>query len=194
MALPTVQNLKDYLRIEHTAEDALLAALLVRAQVMLQQWVDTPIVASERTAYDPPANPRPGNPYRPVLTQLVFPWRPIGPTVTIEDADGTEVDADTYRVDQRAGMIIALRGTEFSNPPYAITAEVGLQYWDDYDTLIEPLLSQVIIDLAADLYTRRTPMATAENAAGTNVSWDASRECVERSLATLRTLKLAVAQ
>ena len=194
MALPTTADLKSYLRIEHTAEDTLLAALLVRAQVMLQQWVDTPIAASERTAYDPPANPRPGNPYTPVLTQLVFPWRPIGPTVTVVDADGNTVDAGTYRVDQRAGMLIALRGTQFTNPPYAITAEVGLVYWDDYATLIEPLIGQVILDLAADLYTRRTPMAVSENAAGTSVSWDASRECVERSLATLRSLKLAVAQ
>lgn len=191
MALPTVQDLKDYLRIETDAEDTLLAALLVRAKVMLQQWTDTPIAASARTYIDPPSEPPP---LAPPLTQLVFPWRPINPdAVTVVDADGTTVDDTTYRVDARSGMLIAKRGVVFTNPPYEITAEVGFVFWDDYATLIEPLLGQVIIDLAADLYARRTPMATSETGAGTTISWDPSRACVERSLATLKQFKLPVA-
>lgn len=190
MALPTTQDLKDYLRIEHTAEDTLIGLLLVRAQAMVEQWTDTPIAAAERIAYDPPTAVVP--PYAPVLTQLVFPWRPINETITLEDADGVEVDDTTYRVDARSGMVLALRGYAFENAPYKITAEVGFVFWDQYDSLIEPLLGQIIIDIAADLYTRRTPMATSETGAGTTISWDASRACVERSLATLKMFKLPV--
>jgi hypothetical protein len=63
----------------------------------------------------------------------------------------------------------------------------------DYARL-EPLLAEVIIDLAADLYQRRTPGASSETAAGTTVQWDASRETVARIMKTLRLLRLGVAQ
>lgn len=188
MPLPTVSDLKAYLRIEHDAEDALLAALLTRARTMLELWVDCPIVGVPRTAYDPPGHA----PCASALTALVFPWRPIGASVTVVNAAGDTVDAATYRVDRRSGMLYAKAGYAFQNGPFALTATLGLDQWDEYATAIEPLLGQVIIDVATDLYTRRTPMATAENGAGTTVSWDASRRCVERSLETVRTLKLAV--
>jgi hypothetical protein len=187
VALPTVNDLKAYLRIEHTAEDALLAALLIRARTMLELWVDCPITGVARTAYDPP-----GGQCQPTLTALVFPWRPLAASAVIVNSEGTTIDASTYRVDRRSGMIYAKPGESFLSGPFAITATVGLDQWDEYATSIEPLLGQVIIDLAADLYTRRTPMAVSETGAGTTVAWEPSRACVQRSLETVRTLKLMV--
>jgi hypothetical protein len=73
-----------------------------------------------------------------------------------------------------------------------VTAQVGLSLRPDYARL-EPLLAQAIIDLAADLYQRRTPGASSETGAGTTISWDVSRETVARVMRDLRLLKLAVA-
>ena len=59
---------------------------------------------------------------------------------------------------------------------------------------IEPLLNEMILDLAADLYQRRTPGAASEKAGDTTISWDTSRETVARVMKSLRLLRLGVAQ
>lgn len=192
MALPTASDLKTYLRIETTAEDALLAALVARGRAMLEQWIDTPLVAETQSAIDR-ADSLPGTGYvgaRPV-TSLIFPRRPITVT-TVADRDGVTVPASDYWVDGGAGMIYANPDIVFPNGPYTITATVGLTLRQDYARL-EPLLAEAILDLAADLYQRRTPGAAQETAAGTTVHWDASRETIARVMKTLRLLKLGVA-
>ena len=186
MALPTLADLKDYLRIESSAENALLTALLARAKSMLEMWTDTPITAETQTAIDP------AHGLDVAVTSLVFPRRPC--TITsVVDTDGVTVPAADYWVDGKAGMIYGKDGTTFPYGPYTITASVGLSLRQDY-TRLEPLLSEVIIDLAADLYQRRTPGAAQETAAGTSIQWDAGRETVARCMKTLRLLKLGVAQ
>jgi hypothetical protein len=72
VALPTSTDLKDYLRIETNAENPLLAALVARAQAMLEGWIDCPITAEAQTAVD-----RAESLDEPV-TSLIFPRRPIG--------------------------------------------------------------------------------------------------------------------
>ena len=52
MALPTVTDLKSYLRIESNAENTLLTALLARAQGQLELWIDCPITAVSQTYID----------------------------------------------------------------------------------------------------------------------------------------------
>lgn len=186
MALPTLSDLKDYLRIESSAENALLTALLGRAKAMLELWTDTPITATSQSAVD-----RADALDLPV-TSLVFPRRPCAVTAIV-DSDGTAVSAADYWVDGRSGVIYGKDGVTFPYGPYTITANVGLSLRQDYAAL-EPLLNEVIIDLAADLYQRRTPGAASETAAGTSITWDASRETVARCMKTLRLLKLGVAQ
>lgn len=186
MALPTTADLKSYLRIETSAEDTLIAALLGRAKAMLEMWTDTPITATSQTAID-----RADALDMPV-TSLVFPRRPCVVTA-IADSDGTAVAVADYWVDGRSGVIYGKDGATFPYGPYTITANVGLSLRQDYAAL-EPLLNEAILDLAADLYQRRTPGAAAETAAGTSVTWDASRETVARVMKTLRLLKLGVAQ
>lgn len=186
MALPTTSDLKSYLRIESTAEDTLLAALLGRAKAMLEGWIDCPITAESQSAVDR------GETLDAPLLSLVFPRRPIG-SVVVTDAEGATVDATTYTVDPRSGILYAKPGTEFGNAPYTITCNVGLSLRADY-ARIEPLLNEMILDLAADLYQRRTPGAASEKAGDTTISWDTSRETVARVLKSLRLLRLGVAQ
>ncbi len=186
MALPTVGDLKSYLRIESAAEDTLLAALMLRARAMLEQWIDVPITAEAQTALD-----RAEATAVPV-TSLVFPRRPF--TVTsVVDGDGLTVPAIDYYVDGKTGIIYGKTDVSFPYGPYTITAMCGLSLRSDYARL-EPLLSECIIDLAADLYQRRTPGAASETAAGTTVQWDASRVTVARIMKTLKLLRLGVAQ
>lgn len=184
MALPTVQDLKDYLRIEFNTENALCTALLARATAMLELWMDVPITARSRTAVDRASGQSPA-------TALVFPCRPIG-SVSVVDADGNTVAATDYVVDAEAGMVWGKGGYVFVRGPYTITASCGLSLRPDYASL-EPLISQMVLDVAADLYQRRTPGASSETGAGTSISWDVSRETVARVMKSLRGLRLAVA-
>jgi hypothetical protein len=186
MALPTLNDLKSYLRVESTTEDSLMQALLARAQAMVEGWTDTPITALSQTAVD-----RADSMSVVPVTSLIFPRRPCQVT-SVVDANGLTVDATTYWVDGLAGLIYAKPLYSFYDGPYTITALVGLSLRPDYARL-EPLLSEAIIDLAADLYQRRTPGAVAEGAADTRIQWDASRDTVARVMYTLRLLKLGVA-
>jgi len=186
VALPTVSELKTYLRIETTAEDTLLAAILARAKAMLEGWIDVPITAEVQTvidralAFDMP------------VTSLICPRRPI--TVTsVTDTDGVVVPVADYWVDGNAGIIYGKNGVTFPYGPYTIVTTCGLSLRSDY-TRIEPMINEAIIDLAADLYQRRTPGAQTETAAGTSITWDTSRETVARIMKTLRTLRLGVMQ
>lgn len=187
MALPTVTELKAYLRIESNAENTLLAALLTRAQSQLEAWIDTPITAVSQSAID-----RADTISGQVATSLIYPKRPIGASPTIVDSEGVTVASTEYWVDQNAGMIYAKEGYSFPYGPYTITVPVGLSLRGDY-AQIEPVLAQCIIDLAADLYQKRTPNAANETAAGTSITWDVSRDTAARVLKVLRTFKLAVA-
>lgn len=186
MALPTVNDLKSYLRIETDAEDTLIAALLARATAMLELWIDTPVTAESQTAVD-----RVENDSGKACTSLIFPRRPIGPTATVVDADGVTVSAATYTVDQTAGILWAKPGAWFSNGPYTITTLVGLSNYPRYAAL-EPVVASCIIDLAADLYQRRTPGAQTETGAASSITWDVSRETVARVQKAMRGLKLPV--
>lgn len=184
MALPTAADLKSYLRIESNAEDALLTALMARAKAMLEAWIDVPITAEMQTAVD-----RATTESTPI-TSLIFPRRPIA-SASVTDKNGTSVNVNSYSVDGVAGMLYAKQGITFPYGPYTIQALCGLTLLPNYARL-EPVLSECIIDLAADLYQRRTPGASSENAAGTSITWDASRETIARIMKTLRTLKLPV--
>lgn len=185
MALPTVADLKSYLRIESPAENALLAQLLARAQAMLETWIDVPIAAEQQTAVDR------AECLGTECRSLVFPRRPIA-NVAVVDAESTTLATSDYTVDGNSGIIYA-NALAFAAGPYTITADVGLSLRQDWLRL-EPVIGGMIIDLASDLYQRRTPGAASETAAGTTITWDASRETVARIMKSLRALRLGVAQ
>ena len=187
MALPTVNDLKSYLRIESNAENTLLQALLDRAKAQLEIWTDVPITAVSTTAIDR-ADVIDGQ----TCVSLIFPQRPINTTATIVDSEGTALASDEYTINTASGVIYANAGYSFPYGPYTITTTCGLSLRGDY-ARIEPILSQCIIDLAADLYQKRTPNASSESAAGTAISWDVSRDTAARVLKVLRAFKLVVA-
>lgn len=172
MSLPDVAALKRYLKIENTAEDTLLAELLARSLATAQRRVGVPIVSVSRVFVDEAET---GNFYSHGPRSLLVPVTPFDvDTLVVVDADGVTVDADDLRSDVGAGIIRYVDGSPFENGPYTITVDVGLDNEDDYDTLIEPIVSQAIVDLVADLYQRRNPAASSErNAGGDSVAYTA---------------------
>lgn len=190
MSLPTNTELKNYLRIENTAEDALLTLILARAVAMIEGWIDIPITAVEGTFVDR-ATWEAGR----VPRSLIVPVRPIGSSeevpLVVTDKDGTVVASTDYTVDADAGLLWATPRVTFPSGPYTIVCLYGLSLWDRY-TRIEPMIVQLILDIAADLYQRRAPSAATERGGGTSITWDVSQETSGRAMHTLRLLKLPV--
>jgi hypothetical protein len=186
MPLVTASDLKTYLRIESPAEDALLAALVQRARSTIETWIDTPILAEVQTAIDAADSP-----IEPVPS-LVFPRRPVFVTLIV-DRNGETVPATQWWQNPVSGVVYGIGGYYFAFGPYTITAQVGLSLRQDFGRL-EPTINTAILDLAADLYQRRTPGAASETASGTSITWDVGPHAMARAHKTLRSLKLGVAQ
>jgi hypothetical protein len=196
MALPALADLKNYLRVTWTTEDAALTAMLAAATGLIRAYLDRPIEAAASRTYvveDPRASsltvgvlsrePRYG------LAGFRIPDSPIAssPAPVITDADGNTVDASTYRINLSTGMIRSANGTAFNRFPYTIVATTGLATRADYGSVVEPAIGQAILDVAADLYQRRNPAATDEqDGAGGSTRYGRAEEQIPvRALAFL---------
>jgi hypothetical protein len=94
-------------------------------------------------------------------------------------------------VNTATGLIVATESTVFDNWPYTVTAQVGLDLMADYETRIEPKLSQAFLDLCADWYQRRNPGALAEGAGGGVITQWQSLGVPERICKQLEAYRLA---
>lgn len=157
MALPTLNDVKRYLRKQTTNEDTLITALLASATGRVETYLRRPIEAEVRAYVDEAENGP---------CSLIVPVTPVGDVTTITDADDTALDLDLLRVGRETGLIKYKDGDRFENGPYTITVEVGLSLRDGYATRIEPVISQAILDTVADLYQARNPRASNEMAGG----------------------------
>lgn len=165
MALVTVTELKNYLRIETTAEDTVLAGLFAQAKGWAQSLIQTPITAVSKTFTDRAETCVAYG----VVRSLLIPQTPIkltSPAPVIKDADDATVDATTYTVDGETGIVYAKRGYTFPNGPYTITATVGLSILSTYSLVEEPIVNALILGLGAQLYNQRNPNATQESSGG----------------------------
>lgn len=182
MALAGAAEVKLYLRLETTAEDTLLTAIVLRVVALIESYLDRPIVAVAREWEDrtPVRGPKGAN------TVLRFPTYPIS-AATITDADGDVVDADDYVLVAATGKATCENG--FTNGPYTLAATVGLDQHQDYEDRIEPLLSAAIVDLAADLFQRRSPAAQGEGAGGAYAQWSSLAELPARTKQMLDPLR-----
>jgi hypothetical protein len=162
MPLPTGSDLKQYMRIEHSAEDALLDDLVEQATAHAQSLINRPIVAEERTfsgvraLYDEYG--------RSVIYLPEFPVV-LSPAPEMQDRDGQTVDSGDYTVDA-SGRFTAAVGSPFGSHPYSITAEVGLDADPEYGTKYEPLLRRLILGIASIFYHQRNPLASSDSSGG----------------------------
>jgi len=191
MSLPSLQQVKDRLRIENDVEDDDLEIMRASALASITETVGRPIEAAERTwVMESPSSNWDGicGVYR-----FFLPLYPVlhedDTLVTITDADDEEIT--DFRVNGRLGLIVATGSTVFSNWPYTITATVGLELMADYSTRVEPKLSQAFLDLCADWYQRRNPGALAEGAGGGVITQWQSLGVPERICKQLDAYRLA---
>lgn len=172
MALVTTAEIKTYLRIEHTAEDTMLDSLLAWAKGLAQRVIGVPLAAGSARDFIDDGEMVRAYGQRLALSVPKFPFTTADPDApVVVDADGDTVDAATYRLEPLSGRIIALDGYSFDNPPYTITAKVGLDAHPDYTEEIEPTLNLALLDLVADRYQRRNPAASSETDNGKSVSF-----------------------
>lgn len=169
MALLTVDEIKEQLRVEHTADDTHIVVLRTLALGLIQAFIGRPIVAVERTFADR-ADSQVYNGGGP--RSLIVPETPIDPaSIAITDKDGTVVDTDDLAVDAETGIIRFTDGDRFPFGPYAITVDVGLSALSRYADEIEPVVNAALLDTVADFYQRRSPGATSESSAGVSRSY-----------------------
>lgn len=163
MATITVQNVKDYLRIQHDAEDGVIEMLLASAKAAISGWLQRPLAIEERT-FVVETKTYHGAHYS-VARVVQLPMFPLEALESMFDADGDDISLDVA-VNSRSGTIRYNDSSEFGNGPYTIKGTFGLAGYDEYETSIEPVINQAIIDVVADLWHRRNPAASAEREGG----------------------------
>jgi hypothetical protein len=107
---------------------------------------------------------------RSVIVLPTWPMLAAGPAPVVKDADGVVVTASNYTLDARAARIQGISTFAFDLTPFEVTATVGLGTDPDYATDIEPVINEVIRDVAADAYWHDNPNATVISEAGVSVS------------------------
>jgi hypothetical protein len=176
MALPTVAQLKAYLRVESTAEDAQFTLWLTRATALVEGLLGKPIVAVETTRILQPCAHLITGRYR-----LLLPWPSADVTVT--DADGETVASSTYTLTDDGFLTFDEDATISSW--YTVTLDHGWSAQTDYAAKAELLISQAITDTVADWYQRRNPAATSETEASASVTYAAGLGLPARVIADL---------
>jgi hypothetical protein len=161
MALPTVAEVKNYLRIQTSAQDSVVTDLLASAKSWAESLIGRRITATSQVMGTLWAGREPF--WQSIIYLPFFPVNATGLVLT--DADGETVPADTYTVDGDAGKLTAVPPDWFSNPPYEATADVGLSAGSEYAGK-EPELRGLIMGLAAILYHQSNPNASSDSEGG----------------------------
>lgn len=170
MAFATVQDVKDYFRIQTAAEDALLAQLLARARGEIESLVGKSLTSEEVEWRDDVRSARSWDP----VTSLQLGYVPVDPaSVEIADVAGAAIAGADFVVRQDLGQVVAVAGVVFANGPYVITADAGFEHSPTYATVEEPMINALVIDLVGFYYQQRTPGASSEASAGTRVDYGA---------------------
>jgi uncharacterized phiE125 gp8 family phage protein len=162
MAQLTVCDLKSYLRIQHDAEDSLLAGLLARASAMVEAFLGKPIYLRQETRLVRVG----GDAFRGGATALFLPIYPITQLISLTSADGSAITLSDLVIDKRQGVVEYRNGTRFAFGAYTAVVNAGLESLPEFDGMIEPAINSALCDVVADLYQRRNPVASAEREGG----------------------------
>lgn len=161
--LPTLQDAKSYLRIEHADEDTLVQQLLTRAKADIENFLGYALTAAATTHVDYTERDNYG--VQPVIT-LPGPFKTSAPAPVVTDVNGSTVDAAQYDLDPRGLRIRAKAGYSFPARPYTIAATIGLSAHPDYASRLEPVVATAIIELVAHRYWNRNPGMSSQTDEG----------------------------
>ncbi len=164
MALPSFDELKDYLKVETDEEDALIQGILDGANGWVTRYFGVPLDSDSRTFYN--RWPRKGYRREP-LEQITVPITPCDGSAVLTNPRTLEVvPDDTYTVDQRAGIINTVYGESFEDIAYTVEVSVGWDHDPDFFSVSEPVLRQAILWAGTDYYRRRNSGAEYEQSGG----------------------------
>jgi hypothetical protein len=166
--LVTIDEFKRYARIETTAEDALIMALLEEVVGLIESYIGKSVTTAPGEFIDDGENfsfnARGGR-------SLILPFSQIDPTsIVVVNGAGETLDPSGYTVYLGLRQI---RGAFNCGGPYVITCTQGYGTLPDYATVWLPRINSLIKDYALFLYQQRTPGASHEGAAGTSVDYGA---------------------
>lgn len=167
--LPNLADAKSYLRATDSgAEDTLIQALLDRAYGAVQAYLSRPIVAVQQTFV---IEGRAQQPAR-VLDVGASPIDTTQP-ITVVDAINVTLDPTTVRADAALGLLYRVASQTsagwcryWDRWPYTVTLTWGLSARSDYTLAVAPTIGSAILDTCADLFQRRSPVASSESAGG----------------------------
>lgn len=168
MALLTVPQIKDFLRIEHTAEDTRLALWLTMAKGQVEAELGRPITAVASSWTDDGVTNRAYGTVNRLLVPSQFRPFTVGGLVITDGDAATLVAATDYLAPTTGweGFVLPVAGLTFGNGPYTLSASVGLSTAANYSTVIEPTINAALLDLVSDRWHRRNPNATQESTGG----------------------------
>lgn len=171
--IATRQNLKDYGRIETTAEDALLDELLAEAIGTIESKIGKSLTIESASWYDDAISMR----ILEGASALQLRYAPVdAATVVVTDNDGQIVSADLYTVRNDRAQVVARGDFRFDNGPYLITCQAGFETSPSYSMRELPSIKALVLKYALFLYQQRTPGASMERAAGTSVDYEIDEE------------------
>lgn len=162
MAAITLNEAKAYLRVQTSDEDGLISALLASGQAAIDAWLGRPVYASTRTMSLGPIMG--SGEFSPRI--LFSPIYPIEEITSFTDADGVAVDQTELRIDKRSGTFVYKSGQTWPAAPYTLAASVGLEFYPEFESHIEPATRHALLDVVSDLYQRRNPAAMSEREGG----------------------------
>lgn len=134
--LLTVQDVKDYCRIDTASDDTLIGVLIVSARKQMENYISRDIVAKERSMFMDKTNGR-----------ISLTWGPIDSITTVTVGGTVTTDFETIGLNEK--MIILDSGP-------ALNVQV------DYVTLgmSDDLLKQAMLQLVSTLYDNRADFVT----------------------------------
>lgn len=172
MTLVTTLQCRQYVRGQTSAEDAQIEIMRLGALGSVQSYLRRPITAELRTFRLPRRD-------WCITDTLILPIYPVSleveadsdsagaiAAVVLTDADDVVIEDTDYHFDERIGVFTAVTGVTFANYPYTVVATVGLSAHADYETIIEPIINNAILDIVADKWNRRNPAASQESEGG----------------------------
>lgn len=169
----TAATIADYLKIEDAAVLPQLTPLRAQAIASIQMHVRRPLTIE---LFDHVVErPYTGKQRLACITLPVFPLASAGDSagnysvssdVEITDGDSNVVADTNYRVDARAGQIIAATDFWFDTFPYTCIFAAGLGARSDYTDVVVPVIDLAIRDTVADAWQKRNPAASMETAGG----------------------------
>jgi uncharacterized phiE125 gp8 family phage protein len=126
----TTQNVKDFVRIDTSADDTIIERMIVAARIWCENYIGKDIVAKNRTFY-----------LQEVDNRFTLPFAPLA-SISSVTSEGTAVDYDTYGLDDTVIEIGSLPADEVK-VTYVTTG------------LTDNIIKEAILHLVSTMYDNR---------------------------------------